>query len=163
MVIDDLPAVSESAVIGVADADFGEAVTAVVVVENGAQINEAATISTLKTKLAGYKVPKRIHVVEALPRNAMGKVQKTSCGNNSGSNFYSLSRTSAGKNGPEHSRRQRKQNERKDLLQARNGHSVREPCAYRDRNKGTNHNRDKGWQIDIAQTHCWQVRFEKPV
>ena len=76
MVIDDLPAVSESAVIGLPDADFGEAVTAVVVVENGAQVDEAATIKTLKTKLAGYKVPKRVHVVDALPRNAMGKVQK---------------------------------------------------------------------------------------
>ena len=75
-VIDELPGVIESAVIGVPDADFGEAVTAVVVATAGAQIDQATTISALKTKLAGYKVPKHVHIVEALPRNAMGKVQK---------------------------------------------------------------------------------------
>ncbi len=75
-VIDELPDVVESAVIGVPHADFGEAVTAVVVATAGAEIDEAAAIKILKTKLAAYKVPKRIHVVEALPRNAMGKVQK---------------------------------------------------------------------------------------
>jgi malonyl-CoA/methylmalonyl-CoA synthetase len=75
-VIDELPEVQESAVIGVPHADFGEAVTAVAVATAGAQIDEAAVIKTLKTKLAAYKVPKRIYVVDALPRNAMGKVQK---------------------------------------------------------------------------------------
>lgn len=75
-VIDELPEVMESAVIGVPHTDFGEAVTAVVVAAKGAKIDEIATIKTLRTKLAAYKVPKRIHVVDALPRNAMGKVQK---------------------------------------------------------------------------------------
>ena len=75
-VIDELPGVMESAVIGVPHEDFGEAVTAVVVAAAGAQIDEAAAIGILKTKLAAYKVPKRIHVVDTLPRNAMGKVQK---------------------------------------------------------------------------------------
>lgn len=75
-VIDELPGVLESAVIGVPHADFGEAVTAVVVAAAGAQIDTAATIEALKKKLAAYKVPKSIYVVEALPRNAMGKVQK---------------------------------------------------------------------------------------
>ena len=76
LVIDEMPEVVESAVIGVPDADFGEAVTAVVVTRAGVQPDEAATISALKSRLAGYKVPKRVHFVEALPRNAMGKVQK---------------------------------------------------------------------------------------
>ena len=76
MVIDELDEVVESAVVGVPDADFGEAVTAVIVATPGARVDETAMLATLKTRLAGYKVPKRIHVVETLPRNAMGKVQK---------------------------------------------------------------------------------------
>ena len=76
MVLDELPEVAESAVIGVPHADFGEAVTAVIVVRAGARIDEGLVIDTLKSRLAGYKVPKRVYCVEALPRNAMGKVQK---------------------------------------------------------------------------------------
>ncbi len=74
--LDELPDIMESAVVGMPHDDFGEAVTAVVVASAGAQIDEAAIIKTLKTKLAAYKIPKHIYVVEALPRNAMGKVQK---------------------------------------------------------------------------------------
>jgi malonyl-CoA/methylmalonyl-CoA synthetase len=75
-VIDDLPGVAESAVIGIAHPDFGEAVTAVVVARDGVQIEEAILLAALKVKIANFKVPKRIHVVDELPRNTMGKVQK---------------------------------------------------------------------------------------
>ena len=74
--LDDLDGVLESAVIGVPDRDFGEAVTAVVVPAPGAALDERALIAELKARIAGFKVPRRIHVVDELPRNAMGKVQK---------------------------------------------------------------------------------------
>ncbi|HVV31604.1 MAG TPA: AMP-binding protein [Vitreimonas sp.] len=72
LVLDELPGVSESAVIGVPHRDFGEAVVAVVI---GAG-DEAAIITAAREKLANFKAPKRVMFVEALPRNAMGKVQK---------------------------------------------------------------------------------------
>jgi malonyl-CoA/methylmalonyl-CoA synthetase len=57
--------------------DFGEAVTAVVVARAGEPTpTEAQVIAALKSRLANFKVPKRVHFVEDLPRNAMGKVQK---------------------------------------------------------------------------------------
>jgi malonyl-CoA/methylmalonyl-CoA synthetase len=74
--IDALPGVVESAVIGVPDADFGEAVAAVIVGNPGHALSEAAVIAALKGEIAGFKVPKRVHFVADLPRNAMGKVQK---------------------------------------------------------------------------------------
>lgn len=74
--IDALPGVSESAVIGVPHKDFGEAVTAVVVPEKGAKLDEGEIIEALRSKLANFKLPKRIHFVDELPRNAMAKVQK---------------------------------------------------------------------------------------
>jgi malonyl-CoA/methylmalonyl-CoA synthetase len=75
--IDSLPGIFESAVIGVPDVDFGEAVTAVVVTKPGASPSESEIISTLKAEIAAFKVPKRVHFVENLPRNAMGKVEKS--------------------------------------------------------------------------------------
>ena len=74
--IDALPGVMESAVIGLPDPDFGEAVTAVVVARDGATLGAADIIGALKGQVAGFKVPKRVFFVADLPRNAMGKVQK---------------------------------------------------------------------------------------
>ena len=76
LALDDLPGVQESAVVGVPHPDFGEAVTAVVVARKGAAPTEGELLAALKTRLANFKLPKRIHVVKELPRNAMGKVQK---------------------------------------------------------------------------------------
>jgi malonyl-CoA/methylmalonyl-CoA synthetase len=73
-VIDALPGVIESAVIGLPHDDFGEAVTAVIATK--ADLSEAEIIATLKTRLGAFKVPKRVLFVADLPRNAMGKVQK---------------------------------------------------------------------------------------
>jgi malonyl-CoA/methylmalonyl-CoA synthetase len=76
LAIDQLPGVQESAVVGVPHPDFGEAVTAIVVPAKGAELNEAGIVSALRSQLANYKLPKRVHIVDELPRNAMGKVQK---------------------------------------------------------------------------------------
>jgi malonyl-CoA/methylmalonyl-CoA synthetase len=75
-VINELPGVAESAVVGVPHPDFGEAVVAVVVAKPGSTLVDAAIISALKAKIANFKVPKHVFVVDELPRNTMGKVQK---------------------------------------------------------------------------------------
>jgi malonyl-CoA/methylmalonyl-CoA synthetase len=74
--IDAMPGVIESAVIGVPHADFGEGVTAVVVCNKDAKVDEASVLKALDGRLAKFKMPKRVIVVDELPRNAMGKVQK---------------------------------------------------------------------------------------
>jgi len=68
--------VLESAVIGVPDADLGEAVVAAVTAEPGRTLDPESLRAGARRRLASFKVPKRVHVVEALPRNAMGKVEK---------------------------------------------------------------------------------------
>lgn len=74
--IDAMPGVAESAVIGVPHPDFGEGVTAVVVPKPGASLSEREITDHLRTRLAAYKVPKRVVFADSFPRNAMGKVQK---------------------------------------------------------------------------------------
>ncbi|MGQ0484325.1 MAG: AMP-binding protein [Hyphomicrobiales bacterium] len=73
--IDAIDGVIESAVFGVPHPDFGEAVIAVVTARKQLPA-ERDMIAALAARLARFKVPKRIHVVEDLPRNAMGKVRK---------------------------------------------------------------------------------------
>lgn len=74
--IDAMPGVIESAVIGVPHADFGEGVTAVLVCNKGADVTEGSVLKALDGRLAKFKMPKRVFVVDELPRNTMGKVQK---------------------------------------------------------------------------------------
>ena len=74
--LNDMPGVAESAVIGVPHPDFGEAGVAVVVGKAGSALDAAAMLADLKSKIANFKVPKRVFLVDDLPRNAMGKVQK---------------------------------------------------------------------------------------
>jgi malonyl-CoA/methylmalonyl-CoA synthetase len=74
--IDSLPGVVESAVVGVPHADFGEVVVAAVVAANDADVTEGSILTGLEVRLAKFKQPKRVFVVEALPRNSMSKVQK---------------------------------------------------------------------------------------
>jgi malonyl-CoA/methylmalonyl-CoA synthetase len=74
--LDGIDGVMESAVIGVPHADFGEAVVAVVVPVAGQSVSDVDIIAFCKTNIANFKVPKRVMVVDELPRNTMGKVQK---------------------------------------------------------------------------------------
>ena len=74
--IDELPGVRESAVIGVPHADFGEGVVAVVVADGNSELSEQSVVEALKDRLARFKQPKRVYIVDELPRNTMGKVQK---------------------------------------------------------------------------------------
>ena len=74
--IDDLPGIKESAVIGVPHPDFGEGVTAVVVPDGSAELSEPSVVAALKDRLARFKQPKRVFIVDDLPSNTMGKVQK---------------------------------------------------------------------------------------
>jgi fatty-acyl-CoA synthase len=70
------PAVAEVAVIGIPDDKWGELVTALVVLAEGASATEAEIIAHVRTTLAGYKAPKRVEFREAIPRTATGKIQK---------------------------------------------------------------------------------------
>ena len=74
--IDAVAGVRESAVIGLPHHDFGESVAAIVVLQPGVGLDEAAILHDLDGRLAKFKLPKRVFFVAELPRNAMGKVQK---------------------------------------------------------------------------------------
>jgi malonyl-CoA/methylmalonyl-CoA synthetase len=71
-----MPGVAESALVGVPHPDFGEVGVAIVIAKPGVQLNAEHIISTLKSELANFKIPKKCFVVQELPRNTMGKVQK---------------------------------------------------------------------------------------
>jgi len=70
------PAVAEAAVIGVPDLRWGEVGCAVVVPRNGMTVTEAELLTHCAAALARYKIPRSVMIVEALPRNAVGKVHK---------------------------------------------------------------------------------------
>ncbi|MBL0420308.1 malonyl-CoA synthase [Ramlibacter sp. AW1] len=74
--INEMPGVAESALVGVPHPDFGEVGVAVVVCKPGERVDGDAVIESLKARLANFKIPKRCFIVEDLPRNTMGKVQK---------------------------------------------------------------------------------------
>jgi malonyl-CoA/methylmalonyl-CoA synthetase len=74
--LDEQPGVLESAVIGVPHPDFGETPVGVLARQKGATPDEAAILQALSTQLARFKHPRRLVVVDELPRNTMGKVQK---------------------------------------------------------------------------------------
>jgi malonyl-CoA/methylmalonyl-CoA synthetase len=76
MVLDEVPGVAESAVIGVPHPDFGEAVFAVLVAQKGVALQPEAALAAIAGQLARFKQPKAAVVVDSLPRNTMGKVQK---------------------------------------------------------------------------------------
>ena len=74
--IDAIPGVIESAVIGCPHKDFGEGVTAVIVKQPGAALDDRGVLKALDGRLAKFKLPKAVMFVDALPRNTMGKVLK---------------------------------------------------------------------------------------
>ncbi|MDP6691245.1 MAG: AMP-binding protein [Alphaproteobacteria bacterium] len=75
-IVHEHPDVLEAAVVGLPDERWGELVTALVVPREGAAIDGAEMEAFCRERLAAFKVPRRIEVVDELPRNPMGKVQK---------------------------------------------------------------------------------------
>ncbi len=74
--LDEQEGVEESAVVGLPHPDFGETPVAFLVSKSGAQINQSEIEKVIADHLARFKHPKRLIVLEELPRNTMGKVQK---------------------------------------------------------------------------------------
>lgn len=74
--LDEIPGIAESAVIGIPHPDLGEGVVAVVT-STDPMLDEAAIVAALKDRLARFKAPRAVIFVDELPRNTMGKVQKT--------------------------------------------------------------------------------------
>ncbi len=76
LLLDSIEGIGETAVIGVPHRDFGEAVVAVIVPAGNSGLDEQRIVEFCKSRMANFKVPKRVFFQDALPRNAMGKVQK---------------------------------------------------------------------------------------
>ena len=89
LILDEQPGVLESAVVGVPHADFGEAVLGVLVAQKGATPDIAAIDTDLRARLARFKQPKALVIVDELPRNTMGKVQKNELRRQFGERFKS--------------------------------------------------------------------------
>jgi malonyl-CoA/methylmalonyl-CoA synthetase len=70
------PAIAECAVVGVPDAEWGERVAAALVLKDGCCLDLPALREWGRELLAPYKLPTRLLLLEALPRNAMGKIVK---------------------------------------------------------------------------------------
>jgi acyl-CoA synthetase (AMP-forming)/AMP-acid ligase II len=75
-VVAEAPGVAEVAVIGVPDEDWGQRVVAFVTAHAGALVDEAAVLEHCRTRMASYKKPKEIRVVEAFPISSTGKIAK---------------------------------------------------------------------------------------
>jgi acyl-CoA synthetase (AMP-forming)/AMP-acid ligase II len=73
-VLEEHPAVVEAAVVGLPDPEWGEVVTAYLVLDGGGPLDETGILTHCRERLAGYKVPRELHLVDALPRNAAGKL-----------------------------------------------------------------------------------------
>jgi acyl-CoA synthetase (AMP-forming)/AMP-acid ligase II len=71
------PSVVEAAVIGIPDDTFGEALVAVIVTAAGTDLTAEEIIGHCRGKIGGYKIPRRIEQVDAMPKSALGKVLKT--------------------------------------------------------------------------------------
>lgn len=80
VVLEQHPSVAEAAVAGVASERWGEQVTAWVVLRAGANFDADAVIAHARERLAPYKIPKEVFAVEALPRNAVGKLDRRRLG-----------------------------------------------------------------------------------
>jgi len=76
LLLDSQPEIRESAVIGAPHPDFGEGVIAVIVPAPGQEFSGSTVIARIRPQIAAFKLPKQIIVVDELPRNTMGKVQK---------------------------------------------------------------------------------------
>jgi malonyl-CoA/methylmalonyl-CoA synthetase len=76
LLIDALPGVRESAIVGAPHHDFGEGVVAVVTTDGSQTVDEETITQGLTDQLAAFKRPRRVYFVDELPRNTMGKVQK---------------------------------------------------------------------------------------
>ena len=75
-VVYQLPGIVEAAIVGVPDPKWGESGVAVVVLEPDSDLDQATLIQHCVERLAKFKVPARMHVIDELPRNATGKVLK---------------------------------------------------------------------------------------
>ncbi|WP_337988303.1 class I adenylate-forming enzyme family protein [Lysinibacillus macroides] len=75
-ILNSYPDILEAATIGLPDEKWGETVAAIIVTKLGQSVNEAALIAFCRERLAGYKIPRQFHYVDALPRNTSGKILK---------------------------------------------------------------------------------------